>query len=41
MDRKLVEAFRFFREHAGYVVGQSAVCALSLARAEEGEWVQS
>ena len=34
MDRQLVEAFRFFHEHAGYVVGLRAVGALSLARAE-------
>ena len=34
MDRQLVEAFRFFHEHAGYVVGERAVCALRLARAE-------
>ncbi len=35
MDRKLVEAFRFFHEHAGYVVGRRAVGALALARAEQ------
>ncbi len=28
-------AFRFFREHAGYVVGERALCAMRLARAEE------
>lgn len=31
----LVDRYTFFREHAGYVVGQSAVCALALARAEK------
>ncbi|HTQ47491.1 MAG TPA: hypothetical protein VMI75_32265 [Polyangiaceae bacterium] len=34
MDPRLVEAFRFFHEHAGYVVGRRAVGALALARAE-------
>ncbi len=28
------EAYRFFRENAGYIVGESAVCAMRLARAE-------
>jgi hypothetical protein len=27
-------SYQFFREHAGYVVGQRALCALSLAKAE-------
>lgn len=27
-------AYRFFREHAGYIVGRAAECAMSLARAE-------
>lgn len=27
-------AYRFFREHAGYIVGRAAECALRLARAE-------
>ena len=31
MDRK---AFRFFFDHAGYVVGERALCAAILARAE-------
>ena len=31
----LRDRFRFFHEHAGYVVGEAAVCALRLARAEE------
>jgi hypothetical protein len=31
-------AFRFFQEHAGYIVGEHAKCAAQLARAEaEGE----
>jgi len=34
MNATLVDAYRFFREHAGYVVGESARCALALARAE-------
>lgn len=29
------QRFRFFRDHAAYIVGQRAVCALALARAEE------
>lgn len=31
----LYERYRFFRAHAGGIVGESAVCALALARAEE------
>lgn len=33
--QRLADAFRFFHEHAGYVVGESAVCAIALARAEQ------
>lgn len=29
-----IEAYRFFREHAGYIVGRSAECAYHLAQAE-------
>lgn len=32
--RKLREAWQFFHEHAGYVVGRRAIGAMSLARAE-------
>ncbi len=47
MTTSLLRAYRFFFEHAGYIVGQRAQCALSLARAEqhardndwEAEWV--
>ena len=35
MDRDLIKAYRFFKEHAGYVVGRAAECALSLAKAEQ------
>lgn len=28
-------SFSFFRDHAGYVVGERAVCAIALARAEQ------
>lgn len=31
----LCERYRFFRAHAGGIVGEAAVCALALARAEE------
>jgi hypothetical protein len=34
MDATLRRAFNFFREHAGYVVGENARGALTLARAE-------
>jgi hypothetical protein len=34
MDTTLIKRYRFFREHAGYVVGRSAEGALDLARAE-------
>ena len=34
MDSKIVEAYKFFREHAGWGVGENGVGALSLARAE-------
>jgi len=30
----LYARYRFFKEHAGYIVGRRAECALSLARAE-------
>lgn len=33
--KTLLERYRFFREHAGYIVGRRAECALALARAEE------
>lgn len=43
----LLRAYRFFVENAGYIVGQRALCALQLARAEhhanecdwQAEWV--
>lgn len=35
MTNSLRRAYRFFFENAGYIVGQRAVCALQLARAEE------
>ena len=35
MTKELIRRYRFFFDHAGYVVGQRAVCALSLARAEQ------
>jgi len=42
MTSSMIRAYRFFFEHAGYVVGQRAQCALSLARAEryarDNEW---
>ncbi len=34
-DKDLRQRFRFHLEHAGYVVGKRAVCALELARAEK------
>lgn len=34
MDRRLIERYRFFRKHAGYVVGKCAGGALELAKAE-------
>ncbi len=34
MDKRIVEAFRFFHEQAGGIVGQRAVGAIALARAE-------
>lgn len=34
MDSKIVRAYRFFREHAGYIVGRAGIGALSLARDE-------
>lgn len=37
--QKHLNAFRFFRDHAGYVVGQRAQGALALARAEQ--WLDS
>ena len=47
MTPSMIRAYRFFFEHAGYIVGQRAQCALGLARAEnyardndwEAEWV--
>ena len=42
MNTPLLRAYRFFFEHAGYIVGQRAQCALALARAEQyardNEW---
>lgn len=42
MTTALIRAYRFFFEHAGYIVGQRAQCALNLARAEqcarENDW---
>lgn len=35
LPRRIVRAYRFFREHAGYTVGHAAENALALARAEE------
>lgn len=35
ISASLYERFKFFHEHAGYVVGRSAETALKLARAEE------
>lgn len=34
VSRALERSYRFFREHAGYIVGQSAKGAWNLARAE-------
>lgn len=34
MNPVLYQSYRFFKQHAGYVVGRRAECALSLARAE-------
>jgi hypothetical protein len=33
--KSLESRYRFFREHGGSIVGESAVCAIQLARAEE------
>jgi hypothetical protein len=33
-NNELARAYRFFRDNAGYIVGERARCALSLARAE-------
>ena len=42
MTTSMLRAYRFFFEHAGYIVGQRAQCALGLARAEQhardNEW---
>lgn len=35
MDPRFVEAYRFFRKHAGYIVGHRAECAFALATAEQ------
>jgi hypothetical protein len=32
---RMIRAYRFFFEHAGYIVGRRAECALSLAKAEQ------
>jgi len=50
VGRDLRERFAFFQEHAGYIIGERARCALHLARAElaaedsgwavEWEWEQ-
>jgi len=34
LDPQLIDAYRFFSENAGYIVGRHAESALSLARAE-------
>jgi hypothetical protein len=43
MTTSLLRAYRFFFANAGYIVGQRAQCALSLARAEQyaqdNDWV--
>jgi|HubBroStandDraft_5_1064220.scaffolds.fasta_scaffold334652_1 hypothetical protein len=42
MTTSMLRAYRFFFEHAGYIVGHRAECALNLARAEqharENDW---
>lgn len=42
MTTSMLRAYRFFFEHAGYIVGERALCALNLARAElysrENDW---
>ncbi len=42
MTTSTLRAYRFFFEHAGYIVGHRAECALNLARAEQyardNEW---
>lgn len=35
ISKTFIASYRFFREHAGYVVGKAAECALNLARAEQ------
>jgi hypothetical protein len=35
MTNSMLRAYRFFFANAGYIVGQRAVCALQLARAEQ------
>lgn len=35
VDRNLYAAYRFFRQHAGYVVGENAKGAFALAKAEQ------
>ena len=35
MTTSMLRAYRFFFDHAGYIVGHRAECALSLARAEQ------
>lgn len=34
MDRSLARAYKFFKDHSGYVVGKRAIGALQLAKAE-------
>ena len=31
----IIRRYQFFREHAGYIVGQRALCAFKLAKAEQ------
>jgi hypothetical protein len=35
MTKQLRDAYRFFREHAGYIVGRRALGAYALAKAEQ------
>ena len=36
LSRDMIRAYRFHREHGGYIVGESARCALDAARAVQG-----
>lgn len=35
MNASTIRQFRFFQEHAGYIVGARALCAFNLAKASE------